>query len=412
VDPADPADPEEARRVDFSPDEAQQAVSRAAAGVLERADAVPSDQPPGEPWDWALWQRLGQAGLLALVVPDWLGGDGLGVPEAAALLTEVGRHAAPVPALATLMTGVLPVVRWGDRDVQAAVLDGVAAGDTVLTAAIRESSEPRPDRPGTTVVQRTSQPPPDRPETTVVQRASQPPPDRPVTTVRQRSCWKACVSGLKVGVPAAARARWLLVPATVPDGGTAVVVVDAAGPGVSVTAGSGLGPAAEGTVRLEDAPVAHVLGGTDGRAVADLYQLSVAGACAVADGAVAAALELTRAHVAARQQFGRPLATFQAVAQQVADVYVTARTLHLAAVSGAWRLGAGLDAGGDLDVARYWLAEYGPAALRTCHHLHGGLGMDVSYPLHRYSALVGDLVRQVGGADYALDLLGDRCTLS
>ena len=382
--------------MDFSPDEAQQAVSRAAAGVLERADAVPSDQPPGEPWDWALWQRLGQAGLLALVVPDWLGGDGLGVPEAAALLTEVGRHAAPVPALTTLMTGVLPVVRWGDRDAQAAVLAGVATGDTVLTAAIREPSEPRPGRPGTTVVQRTSQPPL----------------DRPVTTVRQRSCWKACVSGLKVGVPAAARARWILVPATVPDGGTAVVVVDAAGPGVSVAAGSGLGPGAEGTVRLEDAPVAHLLGETDGRAVTDLYQLAVAGACAVADGAVAAALELTTAHVAARQQFGRPLAAFQAVAQQVADVYVTARTLHLAAVSGAWRLGAGLDAELDLDVAAYWLAEHGPAALRTCHHLHGGLGMDVSYPLHRYSALVGDLVRLVGGADYALDLLGDRCSLS
>lgn len=364
--------------MDFSPDEAQQAVSRAAAGVLERADAP----PPGEPWDWPLWQQLGRAGLLALAVPDWLGGDGLGVPEVAALLTEVGRHAARVPALATLMTGVLPVVRWGDRDAQAAVLEGVATGDTVLTAAIREPGEPRPERP--------------------------------VTTVRQRSCWKAGVSGLKVGVPAAAAARWLLVPATMADGGTAVVVVDAAGAGVSVRPASS--PGAEGTVRLEDAPVAHVLGGMDGRAVADLYQLAVAGACAVADGAVAAALALTTAHVAARQQFGRPLAAFQAVAQQVADVYVTARTLHLAAVSGGWRLGAGLDAGGDLDVAGYWLAEHGPAALRTCHHLHGGLGMDVSYPLHRYSALVGDLVRLVGGADYALERLGDRvgepCTWS
>ena len=112
--------------MDFSPDEAQRAVTRAAAGVLERADAPALD----EPWDWPLWQKLGQAGLLSLTVPDWLGGDGQGVLEAAALLTEVGRHAAPVPALATLMTGVLPVVRWGSREVQAAVLAGVAAGDT------------------------------------------------------------------------------------------------------------------------------------------------------------------------------------------------------------------------------------------------------------------------------------------
>ncbi|MGH3395016.1 MAG: acyl-CoA dehydrogenase family protein [Streptosporangiaceae bacterium] len=356
--------------MDFSPDEAQRAVTRAAAGVLERA-AAPA---PGDPWDWSLWRKLGQAGLLSLTVPDWLGGDGQGAAEAAALLTEVGRHAAPVPVLATVMTGVLPVARWGSREVQAAVLAGVAAGDTVLTAAIREPSEPRPEAPR--------------------------------TTVTQRSCSGAWVSGVKVGVPAAAAARWVLVPATLAGGGTAVAVVDPAAAGVSVLPGPG--PGAEATLRLDDAPVAYLLGGTDGQAVAGLYQLAVAGACAVADGAVAAALAMTTAHVGSRQQFGRPLAAFQAVAQQVADAYITSRTLHLAAQSGCWRLAAGLDAGGDLDVAAYWLAEHGPPALRTCHHLHGGLGMDVSYPLHRYSALVSDLVRLVGGADYALDRLGER----
>jgi alkylation response protein AidB-like acyl-CoA dehydrogenase len=139
-----------------------------------------------------------------------------------------------------------------------------------------------------------------------------------------------------------------------------------------------------------------------------LYQLAAAGACCLADGAVSAALDLTIAHVAQRRQFGRPLATFQAVAQQVADVYITARTLHLAALSGCWRLADGRDAAADLDVAAYWLAQYAPAALRTCHHLHGGLGMDVSYPLYRYSALISDLVRFAGGADYRLGVLGDR----
>jgi len=141
----------------------------------------------------------------------------------------------------------------------------------------------------------------------------------------------------------------------------------------------------------------------------------VAGACALADGAVAGALALTRDHVAARQQFGRPLAAFQAVSQQVADVFIASRTLHLAALSACWRLareggrgGGRGDAAGDLDVAAYWCAEHAPRAVRTCHHLHGGLGMDVTYPLHRYSALVGDLVRFLGGADYRLERLA--CT--
>jgi alkylation response protein AidB-like acyl-CoA dehydrogenase len=112
--------------------------------------------------------------------------------------------------------------------------------------------------------------------------------------------------------------------------------------------------------------------------------------------------------VGSRKQFGRPLATFQAVAQQIADVAIVSRTLHLAALSACWRLETGREAGGDLDVAAYWLADQAPGALRTCHHLHGGTGMDVTYPLHRYSALVKDLARLVGGADYRLDRLGAR----
>ena len=94
--------------------------------------------------------------------------------------------------------------------------------------------------------------------------------------------------------------------------------------------------------------------------------------------------------------------------QQIADVAIVSRTLHLAALSACWRLETGREAGGDLDVAAYWLADQAPGALRTCHHLHGGTGMDVTYPLHRYSALVKDLVRLVGGADYRLDRLGAR----
>jgi 3-oxo-4-pregnene-20-carboxyl-CoA dehydrogenase alpha subunit len=237
----------------------------------------------------------------------------------------------------------------------------------VLTAALREPSDPMPRRPATTTAGGT-------------------------------------VSGIKTGVPYAAAARWILVPASTPAG-SAVVVVESAGAGLwchRTHSSSGL---PEYTLRLDRAPVVAVLDGCDTGA---LYQLAAAGACAVADGALAAALELTTAHVRSRQQFGRPLAAFQAVAQQIADVYVAARTLHLATVTACWRLDSGRDAGADADVAAYWLAAYGPPALRTCHHLHGGLGMDISYPLARYSALVTDLARLLGGAEDRLDRLSQR----
>src|SRR5260221_9910060 len=125
----------------------------------------------------------------------------------------------------------------------------------------------------------------------------------------------------------------------------------------------------------------------------------------MADGAVAGALDLTAKYIASREQFGRPLATFQAVAGQVADVYIASRTLHLASVSACWRLAAGLDASEDAGVAAYGLGREAPAALRTCHQLHGGIGLDISYPLHRYSAMITDLARLVGGAAGRLEAL-------
>jgi 3-oxo-4-pregnene-20-carboxyl-CoA dehydrogenase alpha subunit len=381
--------------MDFTLDETQEAVVRLAAEVLDESrapgsrPAAPGDRFGSAQWDQARWKELGRAGLLSLALPDWLGGDGLGVLETALVLTEVGRNAAALPALATLALGVLPVVRWGDRHLQRTVLDGVGSGDTVLTAAVREPGAVMPSAPAT------------------------------VARLAGRS---GTVSGVKVGVPYAAAAQWFLVPASIAagdaevpggPGGAGVVIVARSGPGVSLVRTHSAGGEPEYTLRLDEAPVADLLGAVPDdnqrgrRVVNDLYRLALAGACCVGDGALAGALALTTAHVGTRQQFGRPLATFQAVAGQVADVYIASRTLHLITLSACWRLASGREAGRDLDVAAYWLADQATAALRTCHHLHGGIGMDASYPLHRYSSMVKDLSRFVGGAEHRLDLVAD-----
>jgi 3-oxo-4-pregnene-20-carboxyl-CoA dehydrogenase alpha subunit len=347
--------------VDFTPGEAETEAARLAAQVLGGAAPSTAD------FDAGLWKELGQAGLLSLALPADLGGENLGVLATAAVLTEAGRRAARIPALATLALGVLPVARSTDAALRRRLLAGVASGDTVLTAAVREPSDPMPRRPATALI-------------------------------------GGRLSGVKTGVPYAAAARWILVPAATPAG-TVVAVVESDGDRLSCQRTHSSSGLPEYTLRLDRTPVLAVLDGCDPDA---LYELAVAGACAVADGALAAALDLTTAHVRSREQFGRPLATFQAVAQQVADVYAAARTLHLATVSACWRLDVGRDAGPAADVAAYWLAEYGPPALRTCHHLHGGLGMDITYPLPRYSALITDLVRLVGGAPDRLERLSWR----
>jgi 3-oxo-4-pregnene-20-carboxyl-CoA dehydrogenase alpha subunit len=333
--------------MDFTLGETQQAVAQLAAQVLTGADP---------------WKELAQAGLLSL------GGDGLGLLDTAVLLTEVGQHAPSMKPLATLMTGALPVLRWGSADLKQALLPGVASGEILLTAALREPSHPAPTPPATAVTD-------------------------------------GIITGLKIGVPYAEQSRLLLIPArtdsmimnssghiapqTVHDHGVALVRPGADGVTLTRTPSSSGEP--EYALRLDQAPVEGMLGGAD--CAADLYQLAVAGACALADGAVAGALALTRDYVASREQFGRPLAAFQAVSQQIADVYIASRTMHLAALSACWRLAEGRDAAADLAVAGYWCAEQAPRSVRLCHHLHGGIGMDVTYPLHRFSSLIADLTR-------------------
>jgi alkylation response protein AidB-like acyl-CoA dehydrogenase len=344
--------------MDFSLTDTQQEIARLAGQLLDEGKADP-------------WKELARSGLLGLSLPAELGGDGLGVMDTAVLLIEIGRRAAPVPALATLMTSVLPIVRWGDEDLRRALLPPAAAGEVILTAGIREPSDPLPRVPAVTVTDGT-------------------------------------VSGTKVGVPYCAEAAHVLLPVSFASSqgreeGTGVVIIDPAAKGARVTRTPSAAGAPEYTLRLDRVPVEHVLGAADCRQ--DLNQLAVAGACCLADGALAAALTLTRNHVASRRQFGRPLATFQAVAQQVADVYIASRTLHAATLSACWRLDAGRDACGDLGVAGYWCADEAPRSVRTCHHLHGGTGMDTTYPLHRFSALISDLVRFLGGADYQLERL-------
>ncbi|HEX8867278.1 MAG TPA: acyl-CoA dehydrogenase family protein [Lentzea sp.] len=327
--------------MDFTLDDTQREIATLAADVLGRETDTP-------------WKALGEAGLLSLAVPERLGGDGLGVLETAVLLTEVGRRAVDVPALATLALGVLPIVRCGTEAQQDELLPLVSEQHGVLTAALSEPSSPLPAHPATTA---------------------------------HREGSGVVVSGVKINVPHAADAHRILVSATL-EGSPVVVVVDPAGKGVSTS---------DGRVDLDGA-LGDVLGGAGDTTASDgVRRLALAGACAVADGVLAGALDLTVRHVGTRHQFGKPLSTFQAAACQIADVYIASRTLHLATLTACWNLDDD-----DLDTAAYWLAAEALPAVHTCHHLHGGLGLDITYPMHRYYGMAKELTRFVGGVEHRL----------
>ncbi|WP_030456518.1 acyl-CoA dehydrogenase family protein [Herbidospora cretacea] len=194
------------------------------------------------------------------------------------------------------------------------------------------------------------------------------------------------LAGRVTGVPYAAQAAGLLVTA-----GDDVYVVRPEALTVQKT-----------VVTLDDAPGELIAG-----AAHELGLLVRAALTATASGVLAQALKITTDHVRTRRQFGRALAEFQAVTMQIADVYIAARALDVAVWSGVFRLAAGLDADRDLAVAALHTADSALRALYTCQHLHGGLGLDVTYPLHRYFAWGKHAAHALGGAEAQLDLIGD-----
>jgi alkylation response protein AidB-like acyl-CoA dehydrogenase len=335
--------------VDFTPDPEQQAVADVVTSVLDRDNS---------------WDALVAGGATAFAVPERLGGDGLGLSEVATALTEVGRHGTVSPALATLGLGTVVLLDLASDTQQDRYLAGVAKG-SVLTAALNEAGAPLPDRPATTFV-------------------------------------GGKLNGTKVAVPYAGQAEWIVVTAD-----NAVVVVSPKADGVQLTKTPTSNGGDEYTVTFSDADADGVL--QDAK-VHRVNQLALATIGAFASGLVAGALRLTADYVATRQQFGKPLSTFQTVAAQLAEVYIASRTLTLAATSVVWRLSEGRDADDDLDVLGYWLASQAPPVMQICHHLHGGMGMDIDYPMDRYYSTIKDLARLVGGPSHRLDLVGAQCS--
>lgn len=338
--------------MDFSPDEGQQAVADVVTSALDRDNT---------------WDALVAGGVIAFGVPDRLGGDGLGLPEITTALTEIGRHGTVSPALATLGYGLIPLLALASDEQQDRYLAGVAAGG-VLTAALNEPGSSLPERPSTNL-----------------------------------SGGK--LYGTKIGVPYAGHADWIVVTT---DSG--VVVVSAAADGVTLTKTPTANGSDEYAVTFADVivPESDVLTGAD--TVHRVNQLVLASTGAFAAGLVAGALRLTADYVAKREQFGRPLSTFQTVAAQLAEVYIASRTISLAATSAIWRLSEGRDADDDLDVLGYWLSSQAPPVMQTCHHLHGGMGMDITYPMNRYYSTIKDLTRLLGGPAHRLELVGVTCT--
>ncbi|MGJ6962336.1 acyl-CoA dehydrogenase family protein [Streptosporangium sp. G11] len=358
--------------MDFNLDETQTDLRKLAVDLLGR-EVTPArleaHEKGGASYDAALWRSLAQAGLLGVCLPEEAGGSGLGPVEMAVVLREIGAHVAPVPAEQSLVAAQV-ITRYGSRE-QREALAPLADGEISLAVA--------PAEPG---------------------RDFGAP---PVTTAREDGAgW--VLDGAKGTTPYAAQAARILVPAATATG-VGLFLVNPAEADLRPVPTSTGEPAAAFT--LAGTP-GELVGAVDGTVADGLRRLALAGNIAVASGVLAGALALTTEYIRTRKQFGRALAEFQAVTVQIADVYIAGRALDVAVWSGAWRLAEGADeeAETDLAVGALTTTDQALRALYTCQHLHGGIGVDVTYPLHRYFAWGKHHAHLLGGVEARLDTIG------
>jgi 3-oxocholest-4-en-26-oyl-CoA dehydrogenase beta subunit len=312
-------------------------------------------------FDRALWQRLAEAGLTGIGVPEDAGGAGLGFLDVALVLEEVGRAVAPVPAVPTLVTAY--VLARHAPAVVADLLSGVAAGEVVLTTAFEAE----------------------------------------VTARRDGAGW--VLDGEAAFVPYGAEADAVLVPADTDDG-PVVAVVRRGTAAVTELQTTNREPQALLTFAGAAVAADAVVVADAAALVSALRQHTAAGLAVVAAGVCAAALEMTAKYTSSREQFGKPIASFQAVGQRAADAYIDSEMVRLTAWQAAWRLDAGWPADDEVAVAKFWAGDGGMRALHACQHLHGGIGVDLDYPLHRYFLWGKQLEHELGTPTRQLLTLG------
>ncbi|HEY1988198.1 MAG TPA: acyl-CoA dehydrogenase family protein [Acidimicrobiales bacterium] len=375
--------------MDFTFSEEQEAALLAADGVfagLVTPDRVREVEAGDDRVDHQLWAALAKADLLGLAIPTADGGGGYGLVELALILEAQGRSVAPVPLWATLVLGCLPIAEFGSDQLRAAVLPEVEDGDLMLSAALSEvaaglatggAGDPsvRAEFAGS-----------------------------PTSGVH--------LSGTALAVPFAHVADRVLIPALTPDGGVVVASVDPNTEKVRVERAITTNREIHPHLHLDNVfvPREDLLAGGDpsrGREVLGwMLNRAWTGLCALQVGVAEAAVAQAAAYLNVREQFGRPLSTFQGTMLKAADAAIDTESMRVTLWQAAWRLDNGLDADRAVGVAVWFAKDAGQRVVHATQHLHGGMGADIDYPIHRYFLWGKQIELLLGGPSAQLARLG------
>lgn len=321
-----------------------------------------------ERFDETLWAKLKDADILSTTAPESLGGGGFGELEQVAVLVALGRQMAAVPYLESAVLAAGAMAKFGSEALQQEWAVPAVNGDKIMTVALDGDMG-----------------------------------EGPVQAQTSGGGYRLTGTRAQVGYGPIADA--FLVP-TETDSGTKVFVVASADSGVTVNSLSTTGHGSVGHLELQGVEIGadRIVGGSD--AVAWLTTHGTLGRSAFQLGVVERALELTAEYAREREQFDRPIGSFQAVSSRLADGYIDVKALRLTVTQAAWRLSEDLPADVDVNTAAFWAAEAGHRVAHTTVHVHGGVGIDTDHPVHRYFLAAKQIEFAVGGATGQLLRIG------
>lgn len=363
--------------MDFSFSEDQLAIADLAGKILsDHADPArlrrTEESSPG--WDTEAWQALAAAGLLGASLPESAGGSGGGLVEACLVLEQEGKRAILVPFLSTIVAAAMPIARFGSAAQRERWLPGVVRGETLLTAALAEQGAPA---------------------------------EAPATRATRVGAGFR-LDGTKIAVPYADASAAMLVPARLEGGDVGVFVVERSARGLSMERQETTNWVPSAHVALAGVEVGAdaLLGAPGAEVLSWIVDRTTAGLCALASGACREAMRITAEYASNRKQFDKPIAMFQAVGQRMAECYIDNEAVHLTMWQAATRLHDEMPSSREVATAKYWASEAGSFIGHAALHIHGGISIDVDYPVHRYFLWLKAIEATLGAATPQLVRLG------
>ncbi|MGP4026052.1 acyl-CoA dehydrogenase family protein [Actinomadura sp. 3N407] len=361
--------------MDLSRTEDQELIAATARELLEsRAATAGARAMDGDPagYSAALWKEMVDLGWTGLAFPEEHGGVGGEFLDVCLLFEQLGYAQVPSPLLASVACCGMPVARFGTSEQKERWL-GAVSGGQVVTAA------PLPwDRPG----------------------------DGPVAT---RDGTDFVLNGTATFVPYAASSEHILVVARL-GGEPGAFWVDASSPGVMLQPLGTVGADRPCHVELSDVRV-PAESALDADAAGAISLFGAAAACAEMVGAAQRVLDMTVEYATEREQFGRPVGSFQAVQHHCANMSIDVLGSRFIAYEAIWLLSVNRDAAQEVSMAKAWVSEAYERVCALGHQVHGAIGFTREHDLHLFSQHAMAASLAFGDGDLHFDALADDLDL-